>query len=379
MRIKLSGPVDDVTGYGGVAREIAFALQALGANLWIQPRNWGYVSMEMPSSIKERLLFLKKQGKTKIKGEESSLFINTPTYFRKEPGKYAVGLTMGEVDGIPPLWAKHCNLMNIVFVPSSFNYQTFFSSGVKQEKLRILPLGVDSDFFTPEGEKLVLEKTEGKFVFLSVGEWVPRKGFDLLLRAFAREFSVHDDVCLVLRCHSNSSDYDPKGTSIAKSLATIVRKEKKENAPQVELIPFALDTARMPALYRSVHCFVQATRGEGWNMPVFEALASGVPVITTNWSAHTDYLGQDVAYLIEIEGMEAVPFSGSSLDQIYLGYRWARPSIEHLGFLMRQVYEKYGEAKQKAQQGMAMVRKNLKWDLCGKKILEAFNNSVKNE
>lgn len=295
MRIKISGPVDDVTGYGGVAREIAFALQDLGADIWIQPRNWGCVSMEMPPPIKERLLYLKKQEKTKIKAvEEGYLFINAPTYFRKEPGKYAVGLTMGEVDGIPLLWAKHCNLMNLVFVPSSFNYQTFSSSGVKQEKLRILPLGVNSDFFTPEGEKLVLEKTKGKFVFLSVGEWVPRKGFDLLLRAFAREFSVHDDVCLVLRCHSNSSDYDPKGTGIAKSMAAIVRKEKKQNAPQVELISHALPVSRMPALYRSAHCFVQATRGEGWNMPVFEALASGVPVITTNWSAHTDYLGQDI-------------------------------------------------------------------------------------
>lgn len=77
--------------------------------------------------------------------------------------------------------------------------------------------------------------------------------------------------------------------------------------------------------------------------------------------------------------MEAVPFSGSSLDQIYLGYRWARPSIEHLGFLMRQVYEKYEEAKQKAQKGMAMVRENLKWDLCGKKILEAFNHNAEKE
>jgi glycosyltransferase involved in cell wall biosynthesis len=323
MRIKLSGPVDDVTGYGEVARQIAFSLQDLGAKIWIKPRNWGYVKVDMSPSIKKRLFDLKKQNKVSTKGEEErALFVNVPTYFRQNTGKYAIGVTMGEVDGIPPSWAEYCNLMDTVFVPSSFSYQVFGLSGVETEKLKILPLGVDSDFFTPEGEKMVLEKTEGRFVFLSVGEWVPRKGFDLLLRAFAREFSVHDDVCLVLRCHSNSSDYDPRGAGIAKSIAGIVRQEKRKNAPRVELISQTLAASGMPSLYRSAQCFVQATRGEGWNMPVFEALACGVPVITTNWSAHTDYLGQDTAYLIEIEGMEAVPFSGSSLDNLYLGYRW---------------------------------------------------------
>jgi hypothetical protein len=41
---------------------------------------------------------------------------------------------------------------------------------------------------------------------------------------------------------------------------------------------------------------------------------------------------------------------------------------------MRQVYEKYGEAKAKAQKGMNMVRKKLRWDLCAQGILTEFIN-----
>ena len=35
---------------------------------------------------------------------------------------------------------------------------------------------------------------------------------------------------------------------------------------------------------------VTLTRGEGYGLPILEAAASGLPVIATGWSGHTDFL-----------------------------------------------------------------------------------------
>lgn len=47
-------------------------------------------------------------------------------------------------------------------------------------------------------------------------------------------------------------------------------------------------------------CFVLPTRGEGWGMPLLEAMAYGRPVIATDWSAHTDFMTEDVAYPLRV-------------------------------------------------------------------------------
>jgi glycosyltransferase involved in cell wall biosynthesis len=40
----------------------------------------------------------------------------------------------------------------------------------------------------------------------------------------------------------------------------------------------------MPLLYGGADAFVLPTRGEGWGLPILEAMAAGVPAIATNWS-----------------------------------------------------------------------------------------------
>ena len=40
----------------------------------------------------------------------------------------------------------------------------------------------------------------------------------------------------------------------------------------------------------SIKCLVSLTRGEGFGLPILEAAAAKLPIIATNWSAHTEYL-----------------------------------------------------------------------------------------
>ena len=51
-------------------------------------------------------------------------------------------------------------------------------------------------------------------------------------------------------------------------------------------------------LYRSADVYVMPTRGEGWGMPVAEAMAMGKAVIVTNWSGPADFVNDEVGYLL---------------------------------------------------------------------------------
>jgi len=379
MRIKLLGPIDDVTGYAEAARNIAFTLQGLGQDISIKPQNWGCTRIELPAELNTRLKHMIKDFRGIPDSHfDAFLYVNVPLSFKAVEGRRTLGFTMSEVDGLQPQWVDYCNRLDRVLVPSTFNLRTFADSGVKKEKLQVVPLGVDNRRFRSEGEKYELKGTAGLFKFLTVGEWGPRKGFELLLKAFAQEFSSDEKVCLILKCHCNGSDYDPEGKIIEKAIRAVVSQVKKKKAPRVFLIPYTVSGAEMPGLYRMADCFVLASRGEGWNIPVFEALACGTPVIATNWSAYLDYIDADNAYLIDVERLEPVPPLGTPVDEIYAGRRWALPSLAHLRCLMREVYRNYREALMKARRGQKLVHEQLTWEKCGQRIIHALREAVTN-
>ena len=104
-----------------------------------------------------------------------------------------------EYGAIPSAWlAPLCDLVDEVWVPTSFVKGGFVQSGVPAERVQVIPLGIDPDLFSPSGPALPLP-TSKKFKFLFVGGTIHRKGIDVLLRAYGRAFYRSDDVCLVIK------------------------------------------------------------------------------------------------------------------------------------------------------------------------------------
>src|SRR6185295_2786220 len=58
-------------------------------------------------------------------------------------------------------------------------------------------------------------------------------------------------------------------------------------------------------LYHEAHCFVLPTRGEGFGMPILEAMATGLPVIVTGYSGHLDFCNPTTTHLIQNRGLIA--------------------------------------------------------------------------
>ncbi|MBI3416683.1 MAG: glycosyltransferase [Verrucomicrobia bacterium] len=270
--------------------------------------------------------------------------------FAPQPGAaYNIGRTMFETDRLPLAWVTRCNQMDEVWVPSEFNRETFAASGVERDKLVVIPGAVDANHFDPVRHTALPLPNRAKFNFLSVFEWSSRKGGDVLLSAYLREFSAQDDVCLYLRAYLvNQPDGDPTQTIrrlIDQHAATLVLGDKQ--LPRIEILAEQIPTAELPRLYKAVDCLVAPSRGEGWGRPHHEAMMMGVPVIATNWSGNTAFMNAENSYLIDYELVEVTRTEPELWH--YRGHRWADPKENHLRELMRRVQQNPAEAVAKGK------------------------------
>ncbi|WP_320967825.1 glycosyltransferase [Hungatella hathewayi] len=278
--------------------------------------------------------------------------------FQKNTGKYKIGFTMLETTGIPKEWVRQANTMNEVWVPSSFNVRTFKDSGVKVP-IYTIPLGIDPDFFNPNIKSY---KKHDRYTFLSIFEWGERKAPELMLNAFSKAFSKKDNVLLICKVFNNDGSI-----SVEKEIEKL---DLPPNGPEIIfLYNHRIADYQMATLYRSADCFVLPTRGEGWGMPILEAMACGLPTIATNWSSQVDFMSSENAYPLEIDGL----IDAKAKCPYYDGFQWANPSEEHLIYLMRYVYEHQEEAKEKGKTASRDVLENWTWKNSACQIKKRLN------
>lgn len=274
--------------------------------------------------------------------------------FQSNFGAYKIGFTMLETDGIPAEWVRQANLMDEVWCPSHFNAKTFRDSGVTRP-IHVIPLGIDPGYFNPQ---IRSARVSERYTFLSVFEWGERKAPELLLRAFNDEFRFDEPVVLVCKILNADTSVDVHDQ--------IRKLELKLSGGSIHVsVNQVVPTYQLGMLYRSADCFVLTTRGEGWGMPILEAMACGLPAIATNWSAQCDFMNAGNAYPLAVDRL--VPAVAKC--PYYAGFRWAEPSYLDLRRLMRHVYTHPDEARAKGEVASREVLSRWTWDNAASKII----------
>ena len=302
---------------------------------------------------------LEKLTHQKVDVAESILYYGSvPTIWNLDYyGSRRVGRGMFWTDRIPVPWIEPCNALDEVWVPSEFNRSGFAASGVDADRLRVVPTGVDTKVFRPGLQPLALAERR-EFNFLAVTDVHDRKGTDLLLTAFLREFHADDDVSLTLKTLPKRENQ----IDLSAELAFFIEKslnQKLEKSACVLLMEENLPWEQMPHLYSAADAFVLPARGQSCGLTIMEALASEVPVITTRWGAPLEYLNDENSYLIDSEGAGPVPLG----DEFLPGHHWANPSVDHLRQLMRHVFTHVEEARLRAAEGRRQVAETRDWSV----------------
>jgi len=237
----------------------------------------------------------------------------------------------------------------------------YVSSGIDPEKVHIIPLGINPELFRPDVPPVHL-KTKKKFKFLFVGGTIWRKGIDILLDAYTAAFSRTGDVCLVIKDMGGASFY--RGMNAASRI-----KEMQNNpaAPEILYMPETLKEHEMAGLYTACDCLVHPYRGEGFGLPVAEAMACGLPVIVTAGGATDDFCPREFSYRIPARRIWV------NIEVPLIRQGWTlQPDVRRLQVLMKTIHANPEESRDRGQKSSRFIRQNFTWDHTAQAVLRRF-------
>ena len=286
-------------------------------------------------------------------------------------GRCRVGRAAFGTDRIPDGWIERCNALDELWLPSEFHRETFAASGVERSKIRVIPPGLDTELFRPAQSIFrIRDLPVSSFHFVAaVSGWLS-SGTDILIRAFLEEFGPEDDVALVLHCppvQSSGSFVDFEAQVIAHVEITLGR--KLEDIPPIALLVGSLSEEDRAALFASSHAFVQPARAESTGRHCLEALASGLPVIATDWGPLNDFLTARNSFPLATTGLVTAQ---PEEDEIIVGHRWAEPDYSQLRAQMREVFSNPKDARRRAEEGRRDVVARFDWNAVLQEWMENF-------
>ncbi len=213
-----------------------------------------------------------------------------------KPGEWPDGLKMS-------IWAPvdHKPLPPAVF--ATLNHERvrpISMSRFGDEEMRKLgldpcyvPHGIDLQVFKPQPEIRAAVRDElgiPQDVFLAGmvaankgNPSVPRKSFPQAFMAFSRFAKDHDDAWLYV--HTQAAAQGPNGISLDKLAVATGCPPGRVRFPPDEAWDLGMPSSVVAALYSAFDVLLSPSMGEGFGIPILEAQACGVPVITSNHSA----------------------------------------------------------------------------------------------
>ena len=250
-----------------------------------------------------------------------------------------------------------------VWVPSAWGHSVLTAHGIHADRIRIVPEGVDGARFHAHGRRP--RSTARPFQFLTVGKYEQRKGIDLTIEAFAQVYANQPHAELVIKSNY-FTNHRQKHEALQGKIADL-------GLNNVTLLWGEMTEPQLADLYRACDAFVLPTRAEGWGLPLIEAVAAGLPIITTMYSGHTEFLQHVYDSVLPVAHVMA------RIDcPEYCSYYpapdndwgvWAQPDLNSLVVCMQQALQQEQQLYDRAQRNSKIIRERFSWSQSAEQAL----------
>ena len=176
---------------------------------------------------------------------------------------------------------QEVKLADHIFVASSMTKQSLLDIGVEPEKISVIPYGAPVDYFQPQ------PKQDNDFRTLFVGRVGLRKGVHYLLKAW-RELQLPAAELLLLGVNEFPAGY---------------LRQDWGNVRHLDSVPHHT----LGDYYNRADVFVFPSLVEGFGLVLLEAMACGIPIITTPNTAAPDIITDGVeGFIVPIRDTQAL-------------------------------------------------------------------------
>lgn len=270
-----------------------------------------------------------------------------------------IAYTVWEATKYPNSFFEKLKEFDQVWVPTKWQAELTVKQGIEAQKVKVVPEGVDGSIFFPE----TCEKKD-KFTFLILGGWCNRKSTQETIRAFKNVFGSNEKVQLILSV-DNKFNVDKLGSTRNRL------KHYGLESPNIIPLDF-LTREEYVKLLKTSHVFLSCSRSEGWNLPLIEAMASGIPSIYSNCSGQLEF-AKNKGIPVNVKGEISCSafFESSEMAQAY----WYDPDYKDLERKIIDAYNNYEYYSEKAIKESLEIRNEYTWDNAAKLALGFMNSS----
>lgn len=365
--VLVRGPLLSQSGYGVHARQVYRYLSSKkNINIKTEILPWGITPWNIDVSDPVIEEIISKSDWNQVDKYDLSFQIQLPNEWDNSKANYNIGVTAGvETDLCNPEWTtNHVAKMDKVIVPSEHSKKSLVGvNSEAKEKTVVIPESFYDEINTEPSSKKIKLRTNFNFLTVGVltGESVDsdRKNLFYLIKWFLEAFRGVPDVGLIVKTNRG------RDTSIDKKITKgILKKVKQElshpDNPALYLVHGSMTRKEMNELYGSSKAFVSLTRGEGFGLPHLEAAASGLPVIATDWSAHTEFL--NLGNWIKVD-YDLKYVSQSRIDNFIFmnGSRWAEANESDFKKKIVKFKDNYSDYLNSALELKEKIQENYSW------------------
>lgn len=380
MRVLLRAPLLSLSGYGVHSRQIYQWLEKLpNIQLDVELLQWGMTTWLInPDELDGMVGRIMSKSKQIENGYDLTFQVQLPDEWDSNLGKINIGITAAvETTICSSRWIDACNKMDAIIVPSEFTKSVLQRSGIITKDVHVIPEWYNEKI---DDKSKINLNLNSKFNFLSIGTITSnnaeddRKNMFYMLKWFCETFENNKKVGLVLK-----SSYG-KGTAIDRritinTIQKAISHIRKGKFPKITILHGNMDEKEVASLYNhpKINCYITATRGEGYGLPLVDAAASGMPVIATNWSGHLDFLGDNFAKV----GYDLVDINKSRIDnRVFVeGAKWANVREKEFKEKLIKVFENYKTYQKDAKNHQRHVIGNFSKEVV-LKMYDNFLNSL---
>jgi len=284
---------------------------------------------------------------------------NFPQYLHNG-NKNRFGIYNYDGSVLPDHWAKYHQFVDKLLPSSEYAKKVFIDAKVPENKLVVVPHGIDLGDFNVEPYKL---KTKKSIKILNVcGQIHRRKNFTGMLDAYGKAFSKKDDVCLVLKV----VDKKPNGR-FELSFKDLYKKwcVKNKNAPEVEIIYEYIDKIESVFLACDIH--FSLSNIECFHIPSLQSMAAGKLTIQSNYGGSVDFMNNNNSLLVDGKIGRCPPtyqyWTPSPYAEMFI------PSIDDAVEKLRYAVNNYGNLIEKFSPNMKDTVQEYTWENVSKQIM----------